>query len=179
MTLLRRAMGYLGLGPDDEFDDTDDGYDERPTRRAAQPEPMDGGSVRPVPNRPARAGREGTRREPERVERFDQTDTETVRPRAASSPSSAVRTVSTPANSKPHAVSPRSFDDAQQVGDRFRDGQAVILNLQDVNRDLSRRLIDFTAGLCYGLGGQMSRVAKDVYLLTPANQDAANIDVRG
>ncbi len=45
----------------------------------------------------------------------------------------------------------------------------VIVNLQNVERDLSRRLIDFASGLCYGLGGTMEKVANQVYLLTPSN----------
>jgi cell division inhibitor SepF len=185
MTLLRKTMGYLGLGPDEEFEDEDDMVDERPARRSQPAESFEGGNVRPIPSRPSRDDRDGRegreprqgRERPVRPERFDQTDTETVRPRAAASASASVRTVSAPATAKPYAVSPRSFDDAQEVGDRFREGQPVIVNLQDVNRDLSRRLIDFTAGLCYGLGGHMSKVAKDVYLLAPANIEAASVDL--
>ena len=47
--------------------------------------------------------------------------------------------------------------------------QPVIMDLQDADRDLARRLIDFASGLCYGLGGQMERLDNQVYLLTPAN----------
>jgi cell division inhibitor SepF len=47
------------------------------------------------------------------------------------------------------------------------------MNLQGADRDLSRRLIDFASGLCYGLGGQMERVANQVYLLTPTNVEVS------
>ena len=47
------------------------------------------------------------------------------------------------------------------------------MNLQGADRDLSRRLIDFASGLCYGLGGQMERVGNQVYLLTPANVEVS------
>ena len=60
-----------------------------------------------------------------------------------------------------------AFNDAQDVADKFKVNVPVILNLQGVDRDLSRRIIDFASGLCYGLGGQMERVANQVYLLTP------------
>ncbi|HEX9258193.1 MAG TPA: cell division protein SepF, partial [Acidimicrobiales bacterium] len=62
--------------------------------------------------------------------------------------------------------------------DKFKDGQPVIVNLQDVDRELSRRLIDFASGLCYGLGGSMERVAQGVYLLAPANVSVSPEDRR-
>ena len=71
--------------------------------------------------------------------------------------------------SKPYIVSPMAFNDAQEVADHYKADQPVIVNLQGVERDLSRRIIDFASGLCYGLGGQMEKVAHQVYLLTPDN----------
>jgi cell division inhibitor SepF len=55
------------------------------------------------------------------------------------------------------------------VADAFKDQTPVIVNMQSAERDLARRLIDFSSGLCYGLGGQMERVAESVYLLTPTD----------
>jgi cell division inhibitor SepF len=49
----------------------------------------------------------------------------------------------------------------------------VIVNLQGVERDLMRRIIDFSSGLCYGLSGQMERVANHVYLLTPSDVEVS------
>ncbi len=74
---------------------------------------------------------------------------------------------------KPSVVSPMSFDDAKDVGDCFRSGLAVILNLQHSTREVARRLIDFSSGLCYGLDGRMERVADHVYLLTPSNVEVS------
>jgi len=59
------------------------------------------------------------------------------------------------------------------VGDTFKSKQPVIINLQGVDRDLSRRFVDFTSGLCYGLSGQMEKVASDVFLLTPADVEVS------
>lgn len=86
----------------------------------------------------------------------------TVRP-------AAVRPVPMAANAKPHTVTPTSFNQAQNVADAFKNDQPVIMDLRDADRELSRRLIDFASGLCYGLGGQMERLDGQVYLLTPAN----------
>jgi len=79
-----------------------------------------------------------------------------------------VRAVPTTAG-KVHVVEPRGFNDAQEVGDRVKANQAVILNLQASNKELRRRLIDFSSGLAYAMGGAMSRVADAVFLITPLN----------
>ena len=68
-----------------------------------------------------------------------------------------------------HLVLPKSFNDAQQVADRFKDSVPVILNLQGVETDLSKRLIDFASGLTYALDGGMQRIADKVFMLTPRN----------
>jgi cell division inhibitor SepF len=68
-----------------------------------------------------------------------------------------------------HLVLPKSFNDAQQMADRYKDGTPVILNLQGVETDLSRRLIDFGSGLTYALDGGMQRIADKVFMLTPRN----------
>ncbi len=68
-----------------------------------------------------------------------------------------------------HLVIPKSFNDAQQVADKFRDGIPVVLNLQSTDADLSKRLIDFTSGLTYGLDGGMQKIAEKVFMLTPRN----------
>jgi cell division inhibitor SepF len=68
-----------------------------------------------------------------------------------------------------HLVLPKSFNDAQQVADKFKDGVPVILNLQGVDTDLSKRLIDFASGLTYALDGGMQRIADKVFMLTPRN----------
>jgi len=88
-------------------------------------------------------------------------------PRRQEASSGTVRAVPMAKTTKPQVVIPKSFNDAQDVADMFKDAKPVIVNMQNAERDLARRLIDFSSGLCYGLGGQMEKVAKDVYLLTP------------
>ena len=87
---------------------------------------------------------------------------------------SVVRTMpSASTAARVHVVEPRGFNDAQEVGDRLKANQPVILNLQGLDRDLQRRLIDFSSGLAYALGGSMSRVADQVFLLTPSNVEVS------
>jgi cell division inhibitor SepF len=66
-----------------------------------------------------------------------------------------------------HWVAPKSFNDVQDVADKFKDSIPVILNLQGTDTDLSKRLIDFSSGLTYALDGGMQRIADKVFLLTP------------
>jgi len=72
-----------------------------------------------------------------------------------------------------HLVLPRSFNDAQQIADRFKRSIPVILNLQNADTELSKRLIDFASGLTYALDGGMQRVADKVFLLTPRNVEVS------
>jgi cell division inhibitor SepF len=82
-----------------------------------------------------------------------------------------LRSVGTRANGdvRVHLVIPKSFNDAQQVADRFKDSIPVILNLQGTESDLAKRLIDFASGLTYALDGGMQRIADKVFMLTPRN----------
>jgi cell division inhibitor SepF len=85
-----------------------------------------------------------------------------------------VRAVPTPSASvQVHLVIPRSFNDAQQIADKFKESIPVILNLQSSDQELSKRLIDFTSGLTYALDGGMQRVADKVFLLTPRNVEVS------
>ncbi len=72
-----------------------------------------------------------------------------------------------------HLVLPRSFNDAQQIADKYKHGIPVILNLQSADAELSKRLIDFASGLTYALDGGMQRVADKVFLLTPRNVEVS------
>jgi cell division inhibitor SepF len=85
----------------------------------------------------------------------------------------AVAPVATTTAQKVHLVIPRSFNDAQAVADRFKDGVPVILNLQSADPELAKRLIDFSSGLSYALDGGMQRVADKVFLLTPRNVEVS------
>jgi cell division inhibitor SepF len=164
-SMWRRAMVYLGLVDDEEFDDYED-YPEPPPaverigeRAAEQPEPSttpaerrgEGPAVRTLPRV----------REPEHGGRpVSEPGPPTIRP---------VETT----RSRVHVVEPHGFNDAQEVGDRLKAGQPVIINIQGLSRDLQRRLIDFSSGLAYAVGGSMSRVADQVFLLAPENVEVS------
>jgi cell division inhibitor SepF len=72
-----------------------------------------------------------------------------------------------------HVVTPKSFNDAQQVADEFKRSKPVIINLQSTDRELSKRLIDFSSGMTYALGGGMQRIAQGIFLLTPEDVEVS------
>lgn len=184
MSVWKKTLLYLGLGPDEEYEDYDyetpAGDDDR--RRAAAPVgapaaggPTARGAAAPVDDddlasvRPMPAGRQGG-------DAGDRAPRMQPRPVTAAGGSSTVRPRPAPPQANPHVVVPHAFNDAQEIADRFKSKQPVIVNLQEVDRDLSRRLIDFASGLCYGLGGHMERVANQVYLLTPTDVQVTQED---
>lgn len=193
--MFKKAMIYLGLGPDEEYEQYDEfapasgpAEEGRPVVRAvadtpARPTPTSstvravpatgGSNVRVVPKDPVPEAAE----EPPAPAAAAPTPTPSPSRAPSVDGASAIRIVDS-APSKPHAVTPTSFNEAQAIGDRFKAGQPVIVNLQGVERDLRRRLVDFASGLCYALGGKMDRVADQVYLLTPADVEVSSDDTR-
>ncbi|HET9076376.1 MAG TPA: cell division protein SepF [Acidimicrobiales bacterium] len=146
-------MVYLGL-TDDEFEEHYD-YDEPapapgPARRYSEPEPAVS-AVRPVPR-----------------DMGEPSGAVTVAPRPT-----VVRPITPMHGAKVHLVAPSRFADAQEIGDRFKNGQPVVVNLQANDRELSRRMIDFCSGVTYALSGSMDKVADQVFLLTPSNVEVS------
>ncbi|HZC75525.1 MAG TPA: cell division protein SepF, partial [Gaiellaceae bacterium] len=84
--------------------------------------------------------------------------------------------VPNPNSVRVHLVLPRSFNDAQQIADKFKQSIPVILNLQGTDTELSKRLIDFASGLTYALDGGMQRIADKVFLLTPSDVELSAED---
>ncbi len=82
------------------------------------------------------------------------------------------------ARSRPRTITPETFGDAKEIGDEFKRGTPVVVNLQDLDRDLVRRLVDFASGICYALDGSMEKLAPQVFLLTPDGLDVSDDDRR-
>jgi cell division inhibitor SepF len=183
-SMWRRAMLYLGLGPDDEYDEydgpDDHGYQAPQPAYQQQAQPQPAAVAPPGPSAvSAPPGPPGPHRHTA-AEPSPESAIGAVRPMRESEPAvtmrprpAVVRPIQPSISAKPYVVSPTSFNEAQEVADKFKGNQPVIVNLQGAERDLSRRLIDFASGLCYGLGGQMDKVANQVYLLTPSNVEVS------
>ena len=148
MSAFRRMMTYLGLVDDDEYDEYEPFEDSQSSAL----------------NRPIRAGDTG-----ESSPALRAMNTGPIEPMSGVTvqPRSVVRPIMPAQSSKPHTVAPASFTDCQEIADRFKAGVPVIVNLQTVERELMRRIVDFISGLTYGLGGEMEKTADKVFLLTP------------
>jgi cell division inhibitor SepF len=162
---LRKTMVYLGLAEEDErYEGYDpdgeldfDGVDDRDDRRYP-----------------------GERHVVERhdeVQELDRTER-----RAAVTPigrGHMARVVAAPAHTELHRIStihPRTYNEAKTIGESFRGGTPVIMNLTDMDDSDAKRLVDFAAGLVFGLHGSIERVTSKVFLLSPANVEVAPAD---
>lgn len=191
MSMWKTAMTWLGLGPDVDYeargDDAGRGFAD-PALSGAGPAPAIG-----APGSAARSGDAGNRPADFSAVRslgpmsdadsnlgsyaadpLEPLSNTTLRPVevAHSHDDQAIGSVRPiPSNvvAKPQIVAPRSFNDAQEVADRFRGGAPVVLNLRETDTELGRRLIDFCSGLCYGLRGSMSKASDRVFLVVPSD----------
>ena len=157
-----RTLVYFGLAEDDAYEDEIEPYEE--------PETELQGAYSQRPN---------VRRLSARRRRDEIDDIFADEPRGGGRETRVLRSVA--ANGRAggggdiqvHLVIPKSFNDAQQIADQFKDAIPVILNLQGTDTDLSKRLIDFASGLTYALDGGMQRIADKVFLLTPRNVEVS------
>ncbi len=161
-----RTLVYFGIAEEDEEDWDEDGYvtNEELERTYAERPNVQRLSTR---RRDRREFDDWTDPEPSPTAR-----TATLKPRQQRAELTPVPAQQNQAV-RVHLVVPRSFNDAQTIADRFKDYTPVILNLQGVDSELSKRLIDFASGLTYALDGGMQRIADKVFLLTPANVEVS------
>ena len=156
---MHGLLVYFGLAEDR------DAYEEEPTD-TREPEAALEERYRERPN----VRRLSTRRRRDEIDDIFADDS----PRSATRATRVLRPVENGrAGVQVHLVVPKSFNDAQQIADQFKDAVPVILNLQGTDTDLSKRLIDFASGLTYALDGGMQRIADKVFLLTPRNVEVS------
>ena len=101
------------------------------------------------------------------------------RPTRSAEAAPTSRVVPTPAAGELRRITtihPRSYNDARKIGEAFREGTPVIMNLTDMDDADATRLVDFSAGLIFGLHGAIERVTSKVFLLSPQNVTVATED---
>ena len=86
------------------------------------------------------------------------------------------RPVAASALSRIETVTPRTYNDARTVGEHFRDGVPVIMNLSEITDSEAKRLVDFSAGLVFSAHGSINRVTAKVFLLSPAGIEVSDED---
>ena len=157
MSAFRRMMTYLGLVDEDEYEEYE--YEDPQQQAAPARQAPPAAAVQQAAPEQMASGIRTIAREPD-----------TMVPMMNRS---VVRPITPMPAAKVQTVAPTSFQDAQEIGDRYKAGMPVIVNLQAVDRDLMRRIIDFASGLTYGLGGEMEKAADRVFLLTPTNVEVS------
>jgi cell division inhibitor SepF len=158
-----RTLVYFGLAEDDAYDDEELDYNEHEAE--LQDSYRDRPNVRPL----------GRRRRDEFDDIFSDEGSSSERRTTSLRPVGGGRAANgrSGRDVEVHFVAPKSFNDVQNVADKFKDTIPVILNLQGTDTDLSKRLIDFSSGLTYALDGGMQRIADKVFLLTPRNVEVS------
>lgn len=166
---MRKMAVYLGLVEEDHLDDDDDYHDGAPSYEERYGS-RDARSVRTV--EPQRSTTSSSRISDTRVPRTSYADDTDAIDRI-SSPSR--RPTPAPSVADGHyritALHPRSYNDARRIGEEFREATPVIINLSEMDDADAKRIIDFSAGLVFGLSGTIERVTNKVFLLSPANVD--------
>jgi cell division inhibitor SepF len=142
-TMLRNAMVWLGLAED---------YEEEYADEVEATAPRTLNDVSADNN----VRRISTARATTRVRTVDDVRTERQPQRAQPMSHTTV-----------HYTVPMTFNEVEEVGDRFRNGIPVIMNLASANENVAKRVLDFASGLIYGLDGRIERVGDRVFLLTP------------
>lgn len=160
---MRKMAVYLGLVEDDQrYQDSYEEYEDYDDQVAGpdRPEPPDEADVHP--GRGEYAG-------------YQPTDWRAEHVRPQPQPTDLARITT---------LHPRTYNEARTIGEHFRDGTPVIMNLTEMVDSDAKRLVDFAAGLIFGLRGSIERVTNKVFLLSPANvevtaEDKARIAERG
>lgn len=70
-------------------------------------------------------------------------------------------------------IKPTTLEDGREISDTLLGGRAVVLNLEDVDGDMAQRIIDFTSGACYSIGGNLQKVSTFIFVVTPSSVDIA------
>jgi len=168
---MRKMAVYLGLVEDDHrYQDKYDSYGEYEDYddQADRPEQIDEPDVRAV-------GRDGVGRDGEVGGGYVGYQPADWRTEHVSQTTDLARITT---------LHPRTYNEARTIGEHFREGTPVIMNLTEMVDSDAKRLVDFAAGLIFGLRGSIERVTNKVFLLSPANvevtaEDKARIAERG
>jgi cell division inhibitor SepF len=164
-----RALVYFGLAED--YDEEPELYADEPATAAEGEELYEEPMAREPRGREARSPRVARI---DRRRRHDEIEDLFADEPTTSTGTGVLRPVGNGgADTQVHLVTPTSFNDAQEVADKFKRSVPVIMNLQTASSDLSRRLIDFASGMTYALNGGMQKIADKTFLLTPANVEVS------
>ncbi|MET3987620.1 cell division protein SepF [Streptomyces sp. PvR034] len=189
---MRKMAVYLGLVEDDRYDnpgyDPDDEFEpepepERPRDRDRRQQAVS--HQPPVQDEPVRVVQPPAQREPIAIP-VENGRSPRIAPVASITPERPTMEKNAPvimpkvvSEREPYRITtlhPRTYNEARTIGEHFREGTPVIMNLTEMDDTDAKRLVDFAAGLVFGLHGSIERVTQKVFLLSPANVDVTAED---
>ncbi|MET9699206.1 cell division protein SepF [Streptomyces sp. NPDC006529] len=189
---MRKMAVYLGLVEDDRYDnpgyDPDDEFEpepepERVRDRDRRQQPVS--HQPPVSEEPVRIVQPPAQREPIAIP-VENGRAPRIAPVASITPERPTMEKNAPvimpkvvSEREPYRITtlhPRTYNEARTIGEHFREGTPVIMNLTEMDDTDAKRLVDFAAGLVFGLHGSIERVTQKVFLLSPANVDVTAED---
>ena len=183
---LKRAAAWLGLVTDDRYGDYDERDDDSElTEGISRDELLDDGrehtgTVTPLESRrgPQSSGTQssGTHQSGAPSASLSGSAVQGGGTPAYGSATSTIPTPRTADMARITTVHPRTYNEARVIGEHFRDGVPVIMNLSEMEDADAKRLVDFAAGLIFGLRGTIERVTSKVFLLCPPNVDVSTED---
>jgi cell division inhibitor SepF len=189
MSALHKLKAYFGMVPADEIDDYEDEADYRDRHTADDDDAYDAPSDRVSGRRRVGGGLRGGYQQESEDDPGDYSDVPRSRRQWASETPvrgsvgveshhesvSRLRAVTDTGShvnlSKITTLHPRSYSEARTIGEQYRDGTPVIMNLTEMEEADAKRLVDFAAGLAFALRGSIDKVTSRVFLLSPPNVD--------
>ncbi|MCY0935776.1 cell division protein SepF [Streptomyces sp. H34-S4] len=184
---MRKMAVYLGLVEDDRYDnpgyDPDDEFEPEPEPERRRQQPVS--HQAPVSDEPVRIAQPPAPREPIPMP-VENGRPARIAPVASITPERSNLEKNAPvimpkvvSEREPYRITtlhPRTYNEARTIGEHFREGTPVIMNLTEMDDTDAKRLVDFAAGLVFGLHGSIERVTQKVFLLSPANVDVTAED---
>ena len=182
MSRFQRFLTFVGLGPEEEYEDFY--YDESPQYADQADHPVESSPYHGEPlkssssemsqtygqihvietHRPSEAGSLQTRQQ--------------LEPDAGMASISNVRKLPSTVPAEPIMLFPITFNDCQEIGDSFRARVPTFINIESVAEDTKRRILDFASGICYALDGKMQKVSRSgVYLMMPQGVELSTEDL--
>ncbi len=153
MSFLDKIKDIVSDNDDDDFDDFYDGSGQSSSSFGIDPP------------------KERTSRRERSFSRAEKEEYYTERPRTRRHDSDKVVNIHTTTQLQVVLVKPERFEEAAAIGDNLNERRTIVLNLENTNRDVARRLLDFLSGVAYASNGQIKRVANSTYIITPYNVD--------
>jgi len=194
---MRKMAVYLGLVEDDGYDrpgyGPDDEFEPEPEPERGRRQQASDAQGRDRPEEPVRVAHPPAQRETEptpapilaesrrsgRIAPVSSITSERQHDRHNMEKSAPVIMPKVVSEREPYRITtlhPRTYNEARTIGEHFREGTPVIMNLTEMDDTDAKRLVDFAAGLVFGLHGSIERVTQKVFLLSPANVDVTAED---